>query len=263
MPSPAVDSSANTGSRSPRTSPRRKAAVLASLSLLVLALPGCQSIAVNAGNVATMRVIHASPDAPGLDIYENGSAIAYNLGFGTITSYIAFAPGTYAISSDQANTRTQLTTSNASLANMHQYTTLISNVNANLQESILQDQNTPAPTSQISVRVLDEATKFAGGLDVYLVPSSGKLSTSAPIATGLTFGSNSGYLNVPAGTYAIAVVPTGTVPSSSAGTLLMGSQVTYATGAARTIVLIDQQISTSPGVQALVAADFDYNGTTT
>ena len=249
--------------RRARGTSRRRALALGSLALLSLGLPGCQSIAVNAGNVATMRVIDASPDAPGLDIYENGSAIAYNLGFGTITSYIAFAPGTYALSADQANTHTQLTSANGSLANMHQYTTLISNVNASLQETILQDQNTPAPTSQISVRVLNESTKINTGLDVYLVPSSGKLATSSPIASGLTFGANTGYLNVPAGTYAIAVVPTGTVPNAASSTLLMGSQVTYAPGAARTIVIIDQQIVTSPGVQALVAADFDYNGTTT
>lgn len=249
---------------SPRTRilPRRRTAALAALGLLALTLPGCQSIAVNAGNVATVRIIDASPDAPGLDFYENGSAIAYNLGFGTITSYVAFAPGTYAISANQANTRTQLAATNASLANMHQYTALISNVNASLQETVLQDQNTPAPTSQIAVRVLDEAARINAGLDVYLVPSSGSLATSKAIATGLTFGANTGYINVPAGTYAIAVVPTGTVPAAGSGTLLLGSQVGYATGAVRTIVLIDQQVVSSPGVQALVAADFDYNGTT-
>ena len=262
MASIAVDISENHPAGPTRPSQGRRAGSLALLGLLALGLPGCQSIDVNAGNVATVRVIDASPDAPGLDIYENGSAIAYNLGFGTITSYIAFSPGTYALSTDQANTRTQLTSTNASLANMHHYTALVSNVNASLQETVLQDQNTPAPTSQISVRVLDEATKV-GAVDVYLVPSSGTLATSSPLATGLTFGGNTGYINVPAGTYAIAVVPTGTVPSSNSSTLLTGSQVTYAQGAARTIVVIDQQLVTSPGVQVLVAADFDYNGTTT
>ncbi len=261
MASPAGHSTPEHSRKTAPASLRRRAA-LAVASLAALGLPGCQSIDVNAGNVATMRFIDASPDAPGLDFYENGTAIAYNIGFGTISSYIAFAPGTYAISTDKASTKTQLTTSNGSLANMKQYTTLISNVNASLQETILQDQNTPAPTSTISVRVLDEATKVAS-VDVYLVPSSGNLGTSAPIATGLSFGSNTGYINVPAGTYAIAVVPTGTVPSSANGTLYTGSQVTYSQGAARTVVLIDQQIVTSPGVQALVAADFDYNGTTT
>ena len=260
MALPAGHSTPELRQTAPATLRRRAALALASLA--ALGLPGCQSIDVNAGNVATMRLIDASPDAPGLDFYENGTAIAYNIGFGTISSYVAFAPGTYTISTDKANTKTQLTASNGSLANMKQYTTVISNVNASLQETILQDQNTAAPTSQISVRVLDEATKVAA-VDVYLVPSSGNLGNSSPIATGLSFGSNTGYINVPAGTYAIAVVPTGTVPSASNGTLFTGSQVTYSQGAARTIVLIDQQIVTSPGVQALVAADFDYNGTTT
>jgi hypothetical protein len=258
MTTPAVESAVPR----PRHLLRRRA-LLAVASLCSLALPGCQSIAVNAGNVATLRVIDASPDAPGLDFYENGTAIAYNIGFGTVSSYVAFAPGTYAISTDQTGTRTQLTASNASLANMRQYTAMISNVNASLQETILPDQNTAAPSSQMAVRILNESTKITGGVDVYLVPSSGKLGTSSPVATGLTFGANTGYLNVPAGTYAIVVVPTGTVPSASTGALYTGSQVTYAQGAVRTVILIDQQIVTSPGIQALVAADFDYNGTTT
>jgi len=214
-------------------------------------------MAVDAGHVAMVRVIAASPDAPGLDFYENGSAIAYNIGFGTVSSYVAYSPGAYAISTAQAGTRTQLTTSNASLANTHQYTALISNANASLQETILPDQNTPAPAGQIAVRVLNEATRIGGAVDVYLVPSSGKLGNSTPIATGLTFGSNSGYINVPAGTYALMVAPTGTAPTSSTGTLYTGSQVAYSQGAVRTVVVIDQQITTSTGVQVLIAADFD------
>ena len=125
-----------------------------------------------------------------------------------------------------------------------------------MQETILTDQTTPAPTGQISVRLIDQATRV-GAVDVYLVPSSGKLATTSPFVTGVNFGSNTGYINVPAGTYAIAVVPSGTVPISTTVTLLTGAQVGYSAGAVRTVVLIDQQIVTSPGVQAIVADDYD------
>ncbi len=252
------------GRPAPASRRKQRIAALAGLTALLLGLPGCQSIAVNAGNVATLRVIQASPDAPAIDFVENGTAFLYNFGFSTVTTTpIVFSPGTYNIAAVQHATSTVLASSNVSMANMHAYTALLVNVNASLQETILPDQNTPAPSSQISVRVLDETTRINTGVDVYLVPNNGKISTSTPIATGLTFGSNTGYINVPAGTYAIAVVPTGTVPSSSTGTLLTGPQTTYSQGAVRTFVLVDQQIVTSQPVQALALADFDYNGTTT
>jgi hypothetical protein len=86
---------------------------------------------------------------------------------------------------------------------------------------------------------------------------------TSPIAVNLNFGSNSGYINVPVGTYAIDVVPTGTTLASSTVTLLSGAQLEYASGAVRTVVLIDQEIlgaqhaALTPGVQAILADDAD------
>jgi hypothetical protein len=82
------------------------------------------------------------------------------------------------------------------------------------------------------------------------------------LAVNLGFGANSGYMDVPEGTYAIDVVPTGTALASTT-TLLSGAQIAYTSGAVRTVVLIDQQtsgtqhISLNPGVQAIVADDTD------
>ncbi len=226
------------------------------LGLLLAGLPGCQSINVGTSNAAELRVIDASVDAPGLDVYQNKTAIAYNLGFGTVTSYVALAPGSYTVSALKANTQTTLVAAGQTFGSTKQYTAIVGNVAANLQETILTDQSTPAPSGQISVRVVDQATR-AGAVDIYLVPSTGKLTTTLPFVTNVNFGSNTGYINVPAGTYAIAVVPTGTVPVSTTVTLMTGPSVGYLAGAVRTLVLIDQQVTTTPGVQAIVAPDFD------
>ena len=83
------------------------------------------------------------------------------------------------------------------------------------------------------------------------------------MAVNLGFGANSGYIDLPEGTYAIAVVPTGTVLASSTVTLFSGAQIAYVSGAVRTIVLIDQapvgaqHPATTPAVQAIVAEDAD------
>jgi hypothetical protein len=236
--------------------PAKSLGRLAALGLLLLGLPGCQNIQTTASDSALIRFIDASPDAPGLDIYQNTSAVAYNLGFGTITSYVPLSQGIYTFSADSAGTRQTLVSAKQTLTVGKQYTAVIGNIAASLQETILTDQNTPAPLGQIAVRFIDQATRV-GAVDIYLVPSTGKLLTTAPVATNIIFTGNTGYINVPSGTYAIVVVPTGTVPVSTTVTLLTGAQIAYSAGAVRTVVLIDSQILTTPAVQAIVAADYD------
>lgn len=227
-------------------------ALAASATLL---LSGCQAVVSNAP-VAQVRIIDASPDAPGLDIYEGSTAMAYNLGFGTLTSYIQITPGNYTITANQAGSKQALTSSKATLLASNQYTVLIGNDEASLEQVVLTDQSQPAPAGQISLRFLDQATRV-GAVDVYMIPAGQKLTAVSPAVTNIAFDTNTGYLNVPAGTYTMVVVPTGTVPTSSTVAIYTGSQVSYSTGAARTFVLIDQQLISTPGMQLITAEDYN------
>src|SRR5215472_899603 len=106
-------------------------------------LSGCQGI-VSSPTASQVRIIDASPDAPGLDIYQNNVAIAYNLGFGTITSYVPIDPGTYTTNATQAGTKQVLSSNKATFVASSQYTVLIGNVAASLQQLTLKDQSQPA-----------------------------------------------------------------------------------------------------------------------
>jgi hypothetical protein len=241
--------------------PRRRA-VFAAMLLAALALSGCQGITITS---AQLRVIDASPDAGTIDSYQNSSALAYNLGFGTMTSYIPMSPGVYNLAAEKAGTRQTLVANNETFAANRQYTEIIGAGLANLQQTFLVDQSTPAPPGRIAVRFINQTTR-PGAVDVYLFPQTialGKGSSLSPMAVNLGFGANSGYIDLPEGTYGLYVVPTGTVLASSTVTLLSGAQLAYASGAVRTIVLIDQETPGSqhaaltPGVQAIVADDAD------
>ena len=221
------------------TSLRATALGAGTLLALSAGLAGCAGIHMDAGTAAQVRIIDASPDAPAIDSYQNSAALAYNLGFGTGTSYVPLASGSYTLAADKAGTRQALISSAASFSAGHQYTAIIGNINAALQQTLLLDQSQPAPVGETAVRLLDEATR-AGAVDVYLIPRGGKLSTSSPIASGLSFGANAGYLNLSAGVYELAVVPAGTAPASSTVTLLSGAQSQFASGEVRTEVLIDE-----------------------
>ena len=235
---------------------------LGAAALAVSALSGCQSIDVNSSNAALVRAFNASVDSTGFDYYTGKTGIVYNLGFSYNTTYVPLNPGTQSIITAQANSVPPqvLASVNASLGSQKNYTVITGNVAANLQETIFADQNVAAPSGQIAVRIINEATRI-GPVDIYLVQSGGKLSTTSPFVTNLSFNMTSGYIDIPSGTYAVAILPTGTTPGSGV-TLFGGAQVSYPTGVVSTVVVIDTPLTTSPGANVEVLTDFQPPTTT-
>lgn len=227
----------------------------AGLAALLVALPGCQSITGNP-SLSQVRIIDASPDAPGIDVYQGSAVLAYNLGLGTVTSYVPIVPGSYPVNVDTAGSKQLLISASGTFLVNGQYTVLVGNYAASLQEMILKDQSQAAPTGEVSVRLIDESVK-AGAVDVYLVASGATLATSLPLLTGVAFNANTGYMNIPTGTYTLVVVPTGTKVATTTTTLYTGAAVSYPGGAARTLVLIDAVTTSTPAVQVVTANDFD------
>lgn len=228
-----------------------RTARLAALAACAVVLAGCQGV-TGIQPVAQVRVIDASPDAPALDVYQNSQATLYNVGFGTVSSYIPIAPGAYTHSAFTAGTQQQLAQLHANLSAGSQYTLLTGNITANLQMALLKDQSFPAPSGQVALRFLGQATR-SGPVDIYLLPAGFSLAGAAPIATGVNFGTNTGYINAPSGTYSIVAFPAGIAPSAAPPTYT-GNQVTYPATSVRTILLLDQQPA---GLQTITAPDFD------
>ncbi|WP_158945908.1 DUF4397 domain-containing protein, partial [Granulicella sp. S190] len=173
----------------------RPAGRLAATAALSFVLTGCGAI-VSSAPVAQVRVVTASPDAPKLDIYEGSNPLAHNLGFGTVTSYIPLSPGNEAISANTAGTRQFLSLAKANFAASGQYTVLIGNPVASMQQLILTDQTQPAPSGQVALRFVNQAVR-AAATDIYLVPTGQRLITTTPLVTNTLFGANTGYLNLP------------------------------------------------------------------
>jgi Domain of unknown function (DUF4397) len=232
-----------------------QAARLASVAAVVAFLSGCQAI-ISSPPLSQVRIITVSHDAPSLDIYQGDNALTFNLGSGTITSYIPIAPGTYTINAEVSGSRQVLSAAKATFAPSAQYTVLIGNSTANLQQLTLIDQSQPAPSGQISLRFLHQAPR-SSAVDIYLVPAGQRLTAVTPLITGVVFGANTGYLNIPVGTYTLVMLPSGTVPSSTIAATYTGAQFNYPAGAARTIIFIDQPLVTAPGLQVITADDYD------
>ena len=227
--------------------------------LLSAGFTGCGDVNTSSQRISALRIVDASPDAGGMDTYANATVLTYNIGFGTISSYISFTPGTYTFAAHPSGSQTVLTSTRGTLLQSSQYTLLIGNVAAGLQTLLLQDQSQPAPSGQVSLRFIDQATRI-GAVDVYLVPQGGSLAPTLPVAAGLVFNTTANapqYINVPAGAYTLTVVPGGTAPSATTVGSYTGAVVTYPAGSARTVILLNQQLVTAPGVQVITASDYD------
>jgi hypothetical protein len=228
------------------------------LTALCWAVPGCQSISPTS-TYADIRFIDASPDAGGIDIYQGNTAVAPNLGFGTVSSYVPISPGTYRFTADTANTKQSLVSASAGIATGKQYTVLISNVAASLQETIFSDQSSSAPSGQIAIRVIMEAV-YSGPYDVYMVPSGAKLITVNPILTNVTFNSIGSYIDIATGSYSVVIVPANTVLSSTTVATYTGTVTAYTSGSAHTIILLDNPLLTTPPVQVITTDDYEPPG---
>jgi hypothetical protein len=238
---------------------RRPTCLVAAFAVLGT-LTGCGAI-VGSAPEAHVRIINATPDAPRLDLYQDSNALAFNLDFGAVTSYIQLTPGAYNITANTAGSRQVLSSSKTTFVTSGQYTVLIGNTTASLQQLILADQSQPAPPGQTAFRFINQATR-AGAVDVYLVPAGQKVSAVTPIVSGIAFGANTGYVNVPTGTYSLAILPAATAATSSTTlATYAGPQVAYSAGAARTIILIDPPLASTPGLRVITANDFDPPGT--
>ncbi len=235
---------------------RRLRLCVGAMAVGAMLMVGCQSIDMAPANTAQVRVIAASPDAGSMDFYAGGTALAYGVDFGAASTYVPLTPGTVRLSANTANSTQMLIASNAPLVAGRQYTAVVTNVAASLQETIYADQTTPAPTGDVAVRVIDAATR-AGNVDLYMVPTGGRLTATAAVRAGVAFGASTGYALVPAGTYSLVVVPAGTAPTHEALPLMTGPQTSYAAGAVRTVVLVDHPNPAMPGVDAITANDYD------
>lgn len=223
--------------------------------LALVTAVGCQGITANSPEAAQVRFVQASVDTPPVDMYFDTNGAAYNLSFGTVTSYVSLSPGIYRVSAHRGGTGQALVSGQAVLGASRQYTAVIGNTLSSLQETLFQDAGAPAPPGTVAVRIINEASS-SGPIDVYLVAPGGTLATATPLVRELGFGTASAYEHVPADkTYAVVPVPSRSTPKRTAS--LENVTVSGASGAVRTVIISDTPPKSNKPFSALVLSDYD------
>lgn len=150
-----------------------------------------------------IRVFHASPNAPAVDVYANGNPIVRNLAYKKISQYIPVPSGNYNISVYPAGK----TTNPVINTNVFVPPNSIFNVAAigtlpNISLYPIQEPNVAQTSGNACVRVV-HLSPNAPAVDI-------KLADGTTVFSDVSYKEVTKYVCVPAGTYSFNVSPTGT-----------------------------------------------------
>lgn len=187
---------------------------------------------------ARVRVVHASPDAPAVDIFVNNGKVFENLPYREYTEYVPLAAGSYEFKINVTGTETTVTTVSATVAAGRDYTVVAvgyagSGRTPGFSVRVLEDDNSLPANNGVKIRVM-HAAAGAPTVDVYVTTPFETLMGKTPALAGVSFPANSGYLTVPVGLYQarVAVAGTQTVAIDSHRLVTWANMV-------RTIIAVD------------------------
>lgn len=190
-----------------------------------------------------VRVVHASPDAPPVDIYVDGQKALEGIPFGDYSDYVTVPSGQHNFAVFVGGTMTKVAETNPTLSPGQDYSVIAIGFAGKapaLSLLLLYDTTAdPGPTSA-KVRVV-HAAPSAPAVDVYWSSPYQTLANRTPVLAGVPFGAASGYLTVSPGQSqaSVAVAGTKTVAINSGRLVLPQNSV-------RTIIAIDNKDGGAP-----------------
>lgn len=197
-------------------------------------------------NMSYVRLLHASPDAPPVDVYVNGRLIAKKLAYKQITNYLSVPPGTYKVDIYPAGQRMNpvISTDLSVMPNTVSTIAAVGNL-ADIDLLVIKEEYMPKINREKSY------VRF-----VHLSPNAPAVDITLPDGTKLfenvAFTEYTDYIETEPGTYTLQVKPAGsnqvvlTVPNVK---LMPGTiNTAYAVG------LVGEE----PGLEAIFSTDKKY-----
>jgi LPXTG-motif cell wall-anchored protein len=211
--------------------------IVGSLLALLAALALVPS-AFAQGSNAKVRVVHASPDAPAVDVYVNGNLTLNNVPFFTASDYLDLPAGSYQIQVTPTGqpASAAVIDATATVEAGKAYTIAATGEVANIQATIVADDLTPPAAGKAKVKVY-HFSPDAPAVDV-------KLADGTALISNLAFPDASDYLEVDAGSYDLQVTPNGdsTVVIDLAGTALEAGNI-YSVFATNVVASITPEVA--------------------
>lgn len=177
---------------------------------------------------ADLRVVHASADAPAVDVLANNGmtpAIS-NLAFPMATDYLNLPAATYNFKVVATGTLTPaVIDADVPLANGAQYSLLAVGSLMDIEPLLLMDNNRMVAT-EAKVRLVHAST-LAGNVDIYVVAAGTSIANATPAFSNVPFKADTGYVSLAAGDYDVIITPTGIKTEAIKATLSFANGMVY------------------------------------
>lgn len=197
---------------------------------------------------ADVRVVHASPDAPNVDVLVDNSVALSNVAYRAASAYLDVPSGTRNLKVRAAGTSNVVINADVPLVAGNAYTVLATGRVASIAPLVLQDNLTLPASGNIKLRLV-HGSPTAGNVDIYVTAPTADITNIQPTLQNVPFRAASQYLEVPAGTYRVRITPTGTKTVA-----IDVPNVTLTAGQIRTAVAVDAPGGGAP-LGAILLAD--------
>ncbi|WP_267640623.1 DUF4397 domain-containing protein [Haloarchaeobius amylolyticus] len=162
-----------------------------------------------AAGMTELRVIHASPDAPDVDVLVDGDLVLSNVPFGTVSEYLALETGEHDVEITKAGEPDTVVFSETIDLAEGKFTIMaLGEIGAaTFQPQAFEDMATAPMEDEVAIRLI-HASPDAPEVDVVLVALKEEITPDdIQVVEQLSFGSASEYLTSQPGPHAIEVYP--------------------------------------------------------
>lgn len=230
--------------------PRVARLVLAGAMLLSFAGP------VGAADTAMVRVLHASPDAPAVDVYLDDTKVSAltNVPFGVISGYLDVPAGAHNVKVYATGTTTgAVIDADVTVAAGKMYTIAATGAVASIGAQVIEDApSTSCSTAQVRV------VHFSADAPAVDVATMGSAPADAMVKN-LAYPNATGYLDLPGGSYDLDVRLAGTttvaLPLPGVAVVACNSYSVFAVGSAANPALGGKALQVVVAVDATAEAE--------
>lgn len=203
------------------------------LAVIFAVSTGCDDTSVTSGESVRLRVLHASPDAPVLDVLIDGLLAFSGISFGSATDYVSLGEGARRIRASESGDPASIIDVRYTLLDNKQYSFVVADYAANIKAWLVEDEDVSTDVGKFKVRLL-HAAPGAGALDIYMGDQDQNLRSAEPQKSNVPFGGITNYFGLNEGEYRTRITPHG-----ARAPLIDTGPVRFFARQIRTIVAID------------------------
>lgn len=171
---------------------------------------------------ADLRIVHASPDAPAVDIVVNDDfmqPLVPGITFPDFTGFLSVPPATYNVKVVEPMSGLTPIDANLTLDAGTTYSAIALDTLAggNITALVVADDARRVAT-EAKVRLI-HASPTAGDVDIWVTAEGADITTESPALVAIPLGANTGFLSLAPGTYDVNIAPTGTTTAAITATV--------------------------------------------